>query len=112
MNRTYHRGDMYYADLGRGKMCIRDSPWNTVRQGGGECHCHAGALYAGGHRGRRPAGGGGAGVQHLDHAVETETNPFSDGINLPQSNNASKKAASLTVVRDANRQPRHWAEMR
>ena len=32
------------------------------------------------------------------------------GINLPQSNNASKKAASLTVVRDANRQPRHWAE--
>ena len=44
---------------------------DAVRQGGGECHRHAGALHAGGHRGRRPAGGGGAGVQYLDYAVET-----------------------------------------
>ncbi len=45
-------------------------PGYAVRQGGGECHRHAGAFHAGGYRGRRPAGGGSAGVQHLDHAVK------------------------------------------
>jgi hypothetical protein len=54
----------------------------TVRQGGGECHCHARALYAGGCRGQRPAGGGGAGVQYLDHAVKAQANLGADGIRL------------------------------
>ena len=55
-------------------------PWNTVRQGGGECHRHAGALYAGGHRGRHFAGGGSAGVQHFDHAVKAQADFGADGI--------------------------------
>ena len=57
-------------------------PGYAVRQGGGECHRHAGALHAGGHRGRRPAGGGGVGVQYLHHAVEAQANFVSDGIRL------------------------------
>ena len=57
-------------------------PGYAVRQGGGECHRHAGAFYAGGCRGRHPAGGGGAGVQHFTHAVEAQADFVSDGIRL------------------------------
>ena len=55
-------------------------PGDAIRQGGGECHRHTGALYAGSHRGRRPAGGGSAGVQYLDHAAETQADFVADGI--------------------------------
>ena len=56
----------------------------AVRQGGGECHRHAGAFHAGGYRGRHPAGGGGAGVQHLDHAVEAQADFGADGVKEAQ----------------------------
>ncbi len=55
-------------------------PGDAVRQGGGECHRHAGAFHAGGYRGRHPAGGGGAGVQYLHHAVEAQADFVADGI--------------------------------
>ena len=55
-------------------------PGHAVRQGRRECHRHAGAFHAGGCCGRHSAGGGGAGVQHLDHAVKAQADFVSDGI--------------------------------
>ena len=59
-------------------------PGYAVRQGGGECHRHAGALHAGSHRGRRPTGGGGTGVQYLDPAVKSEADLGADGVKEAQ----------------------------
>ena len=58
----------------------RDVYKRQVRQGGGECHRHSGAFHAGCHRGRHFAGGGGAGVQYLDPAVEAQANLGADGV--------------------------------
>ena len=55
-------------------------PGYAVRKSGGECHRYPGAFHAGGYRGRRSAGGGGAGVQYLDHAVEAQADFVADGI--------------------------------
>ena len=69
--------------------------WGRCSQGGGECHRHTGAFPAGGYRGRHPAGGGGAGIQYLDHAVESQGDTFPDGIKFVQRTNASKKINAL-----------------
>ena len=53
---------------------------DTVRQGGRECHRHAGTLYAGGCRGRHFAGGGGAGFQHFHPAVKAQADFGANGI--------------------------------
>ena len=37
-------------------------------------------FHAGGYRGRRPAGGGGAGVQYLDPAVKAQADLGTDGV--------------------------------
>ena len=56
----------------------------AVRKSGGECHRHAGAFHVGGYRRWYPAGGGGAGIQYLDHAVEAQADFGADGVKEAQ----------------------------
>ena len=53
---------------------------NVVWQDSGECHRHAGALYAGSHRGRHTACGSGTGIQYFSHAVKAQADFGADGI--------------------------------